>query len=110
MANRLQGRHAVVTGAGRGIGAAIARALSAEGAQVTLLGRTEATLSELAAGLSTATCTVVADVTNEAQVKYASRMPARSSAPCASSSTTRDRPRRRRSARFRSTCGSACSR
>ena len=35
----LQGRHAVVTGAARGIGAAIVRVLAAEGAVVTLLGR-----------------------------------------------------------------------
>lgn len=35
----LSGRHAVVTGAGAGIGAGIAKALGAAGAQVTLLGR-----------------------------------------------------------------------
>jgi NAD(P)-dependent dehydrogenase (short-subunit alcohol dehydrogenase family) len=35
----LRGEHAVVTGAGRGIGAAIARALASEGAKVSLLGR-----------------------------------------------------------------------
>ena len=36
---KLAGRHALVTGAGSGIGAAIARALAVEGARVTLAGR-----------------------------------------------------------------------
>ena len=39
MAASLSGKHALVTGAGRGIGAAIARALAGAGANVTLLGR-----------------------------------------------------------------------
>lgn len=40
----LQGRHALVTGGGRGIGAAIARRLLEEGASVTLVGRDCTTL------------------------------------------------------------------
>ncbi|CAG2155642.1 Putative ketoacyl reductase [Cupriavidus campinensis] len=40
----LIGKHALVTGGGRGIGAAIARQLLGEGASVTLLGRDAATL------------------------------------------------------------------
>lgn len=40
----LRGRHAVVTGGGRGIGAAIAQSLVAQGARVTLMGRSAATL------------------------------------------------------------------
>jgi NAD(P)-dependent dehydrogenase (short-subunit alcohol dehydrogenase family) len=38
---RLAGRSAVVTGAGRGIGAAVARALAAAGARVALAGRSQ---------------------------------------------------------------------
>jgi NAD(P)-dependent dehydrogenase (short-subunit alcohol dehydrogenase family) len=43
----LAGRHAVVTGASRGIGAVIAAALSAEGARVSLFGRDEAKLLQV---------------------------------------------------------------
>ncbi|MFZ6755848.1 SDR family NAD(P)-dependent oxidoreductase [Undibacterium sp. Ji50W] len=43
---RLQGRHALVTGGGKGIGLAIAQALLSEGATVTLAGRNEVTLQE----------------------------------------------------------------
>jgi 3-oxoacyl-[acyl-carrier protein] reductase len=45
----LAGRRAIVTGGSRGIGAATARALAAEGAQVALIGRDQALLREVAA-------------------------------------------------------------
>lgn len=51
----LQGRHAVVTGGGRGIGAAIARALAGQGARITLMGRTQSTLEHEANLLRTLT-------------------------------------------------------
>ncbi len=68
----LQGRHAVVTGAARGIGAEIARTLAAEGATLTLLGRRLDVLQTLAAGLPGAGHgVVVADVSDPAQVEAA---------------------------------------
>lgn len=48
----LDGRHALVTGGGRGIGAAIARALLAKGARVTITGRSSAALAATVAELS----------------------------------------------------------
>lgn len=47
----LRGRHAVVTGASRGIGAAIAAKLASLGADVTLMSRSAARLAEQAAAL-----------------------------------------------------------
>jgi NAD(P)-dependent dehydrogenase (short-subunit alcohol dehydrogenase family) len=47
---RLQGHHAIVTGGGTGIGAAIARALGAKGAKLTLVGRRREPLEEVCAG------------------------------------------------------------
>jgi NAD(P)-dependent dehydrogenase (short-subunit alcohol dehydrogenase family) len=46
----LHGRHALVTGGGTGIGLAIARALAAQGAQVTITGRRLPVLVEAATG------------------------------------------------------------
>jgi 3-hydroxybutyrate dehydrogenase len=60
---RLDGRHALVTGGGRGIGRAVAAALSAAGAAVTVLGRTEAALAD-AVGSGHARGYAVADVTD----------------------------------------------
>ncbi|MDQ0571656.1 NAD(P)-dependent dehydrogenase (short-subunit alcohol dehydrogenase family) [Variovorax paradoxus] len=51
-ANSLTGRHALVTGAARGIGAEIARTLAAEGATLTLLGRDLGALERVAASLA----------------------------------------------------------
>ena len=59
----LQGRHALVTGGGRGIGRAIAGALTGAGAAVTVVGRDEAALQE-AVGKGDAKGYAVADVTD----------------------------------------------
>src|SRR6267154_2626030 len=66
----LQGRHALVTGGGRGIGRAIAASLTGAGAAVTVLGRQEGPLKDaVAAGHSKGY--VIADVTDEAAVAAA---------------------------------------
>ena len=49
MANRLQGRVAIITGAGQGIGEACAKAYAAEGARVLITGRTLSKLEQVAA-------------------------------------------------------------
>jgi NAD(P)-dependent dehydrogenase (short-subunit alcohol dehydrogenase family) len=71
-ARPLAGRHAIVTGAGRGIGAAIADRLAALGAGITVVGRTAKTLEAACAALEAAhgvpTNAAVADVTDDAAV------------------------------------------
>ncbi len=60
----LEGRHALVTGGGSGIGLAIAAALTASGAQVTVLGRRQAKLNDAVAA-GHAAFAIAADVTDE---------------------------------------------
>ena len=70
----LAGRHAIVTGGGKGIGAAIARALAARGASVTLLGRDTTALEQQASAIRAAGSrvqTFVCDVADEALVQRA---------------------------------------
>lgn len=64
----LSGRHALVTGGGTGIGAAIATALAQAGASVSLLGRRSAPLDAMAQTLPRALA-IVADVTKRASVE-----------------------------------------
>lgn len=58
----LAGRHALLTGGGTGIGAAIARRLAADGARVTVVGRRRSPLESVAAEIGGAFA--VADVTD----------------------------------------------
>ena len=70
----LTGKIALVTGAGKGIGRAVALALAHEGVHVGLLARTASDLQELAAEiakLGVKTSSVVADVADRAAVEAA---------------------------------------
>ena len=72
MANSLHGRTALITGASKGLGKAMALALAAEGARVALVSRDRAKLDEAAAEIRAAGGSAgvfVADVGDEAQVQ-----------------------------------------
>ncbi|WP_230530846.1 SDR family NAD(P)-dependent oxidoreductase [Microvirga roseola] len=66
----LKGRHALVTGGGRGIGRAVAASLVKAGATVTIVGRKPASLDE-ALNAGDAHAAVMADVTDMAAVQAA---------------------------------------
>ena len=65
-------RHVLITGGGTGIGAALALALDAEGARLTLVGRTPGPLEALAGSLRNAQ-PITGDVTDENSVAAAFR-------------------------------------
>jgi NAD(P)-dependent dehydrogenase (short-subunit alcohol dehydrogenase family) len=67
----LGGRRAIVTGASRGIGAATARALAAEGAAVALIGRDVDALRAVAASIGESAVVSVADLSKADEVQRA---------------------------------------
>jgi NAD(P)-dependent dehydrogenase (short-subunit alcohol dehydrogenase family) len=69
----LSGKHALVTGASRGIGVAIAAALVAEGVRVSLLGRDASSLERVVHDLSVdrAAVAITTDITDSAAVQNA---------------------------------------
>jgi NAD(P)-dependent dehydrogenase (short-subunit alcohol dehydrogenase family) len=69
--DRLSGRHAVVTGGARGIGAAIARAYAAEGAAVAILDRDGTRAAATAAAIDGACRSLEVDVADETAVDAA---------------------------------------
>lgn len=78
----LEGRHAVVTGASRGIGRAIAHVLAGAGAQVTLVARGMDELRSVAASIGPLAHAAVCDVTDlNAVTKLAQSLLAQSPKP-----------------------------
>ncbi len=69
MGSRLEGRHALITGGGTGIGAAAAEQLAAEGAKVSLLGRRMEPLQAVAERVGGAA--IQCDVTDGQRVNVA---------------------------------------
>jgi NAD(P)-dependent dehydrogenase (short-subunit alcohol dehydrogenase family) len=67
MMKALHGKHAMITGGGKGIGLGVARALHAAGARVTITGRDLGALQAAARGLGEVECEVM-DVSDRASV------------------------------------------
>ena len=68
---RFDGRSAIVTGGGRGIGEAIARLLAAQGASVLILSRTASEIEAVAASIGDPAVPLVADVGDPADAARA---------------------------------------
>jgi NAD(P)-dependent dehydrogenase (short-subunit alcohol dehydrogenase family) len=65
----LQGKAALITGGGTGLGLGIARSIVEAGAEVTLVGRRESVLADAATSLGSAARYVVTDITASASVE-----------------------------------------
>ena len=70
---RLQGKTAIITGAGSGIGEASARIFAAEGAQVAVVDRDREGGKKVAAEIGGSSFFLSADVTNAADMEAMSR-------------------------------------
>ncbi len=68
---RFRGRRVLVTGGGSGIGLGCATALAAEGAAVTICGRTESKLADAADSIGAGSRYVVADISDETALQRA---------------------------------------
>jgi len=68
---KLDGRHAIVTGGARGIGAAISSALAVMGARVTIMGRNASVLEKHAKTLGGDALAIVCDVSDAQSVRQA---------------------------------------
>jgi NAD(P)-dependent dehydrogenase (short-subunit alcohol dehydrogenase family) len=69
MSSRLEGKVAIVTGAGTGIGRACALAMAREGARLALAGRRRETLQDLAREIGDSVIAIAADVSKKADIE-----------------------------------------
>lgn len=67
----LKGKHAIVTGGGKGIGAAVVHALSAQGARVSILGRDSSALAQQAKKIGATAFVHECDVADESSIASA---------------------------------------